>query len=554
MNELGVHLILGLGVLGGILSAMAFKRFSAPQVLGYIAAGILLGQTGFKVVNAEAIRQLQPFNLFTLGLIGFLVGAELRADTMKKYARQFAGILVAEGVFAFVLVGIGTGTIVYLVSGSMVAAVAAGVVFGAVASATDPASTISVLWEYRCAGVLTTTLTAIVALDDALALTLYGIGTGVAQMVTGGGVDVFREVSRLALELPGSVLLGIAGGALAVVVLRRSHNQENVMTAAVGLLLLCIGIGILEGMDIILIAMSFGITLVNSAPERSKSFVELVRKISPPFYVMFFVLVGARLHFGAMPLWLWGVVAVYVVFRSTGKFVGAWWGAKVMGASATVRRNAGLGLMAQGGVAIGLSVMASQRLGNVNITPELSFADALVFVVTATTFIVQLLGPPLVKLAVKRAGEDGRNVTEEDIMERLQVSEVPSPDVTMVKVVDNVQMVVNAYVGAASSSVAVVDNGGAFQGLIGSNEIKNILLEQNVWTWVLASDISSYPSVTLKPDQTVSSALRILSQTGAEEAAVVDDTGKLTGLLDRGTIIKAVRHELVRGQMSNSAS
>jgi NhaP-type Na+/H+ or K+/H+ antiporter len=64
-------------------------------------------------------------------------------------------------------------------------ALAVGVVFGAICSATDPASTVSVLWEYKTRGPLTTMLTAIVALDDALALVLYIISVSLATFLTG---------------------------------------------------------------------------------------------------------------------------------------------------------------------------------------------------------------------------------------------------------------------------------------------------------------------------------------------------------------------------------
>ena len=39
---------------------------------------------------------------------------------------------------------------------------------GSIASATAPAATVDVLWEYKTRGILTTTVLAIVALDDGL--------------------------------------------------------------------------------------------------------------------------------------------------------------------------------------------------------------------------------------------------------------------------------------------------------------------------------------------------------------------------------------------------
>jgi len=45
-------------------------------------------------------------------------------------------------------------------------------------------------------------------------------------------------------------------------------------------------------------------------------------------------------------------------------------------------------------------------------------------VVTASTFVVQLLGPPSVKAAVLKAGEAGMNITEADLIESYTVQDV----------------------------------------------------------------------------------------------------------------------------------
>ena len=161
--DLSVLFILGIGAFGGILGASLFQHFRIPQVVGYIAIGLIIGQSGIGLVRPEDIVSLRLFNLFALGLIGFLVGGELKADTLKRYKKQFFAILLGEGLGAFFLVGILTGLALWLFTHNVPISIAVGIVFGAIASATDPASTIDVLWEYRARGALTTTLIAIVA-------------------------------------------------------------------------------------------------------------------------------------------------------------------------------------------------------------------------------------------------------------------------------------------------------------------------------------------------------------------------------------------------------
>ena len=93
--------ILGIGIFGGIAGAWFFQKIKVPQVLGYLVIGIIIGQSGMKLINSDIIDSLKHFNFFALGIIGFLVGGELHGSTMKKYGKQFSAILLGEGVLAF---------------------------------------------------------------------------------------------------------------------------------------------------------------------------------------------------------------------------------------------------------------------------------------------------------------------------------------------------------------------------------------------------------------------------------------------------------------------
>ena len=53
-----------------------------------------------------------------------------------------------------------------------------------------------------------------------------------------------------------------------------------------------------------------------------------------------------------------------------------------------------------------------------------SSGQVIIFTITTTTLIVEVIGPPLVKLAAELAGEIGRNVTEEDVIDSWKVADV----------------------------------------------------------------------------------------------------------------------------------
>ena len=81
-----------------------------------------------------------------------------------------------------------------------------------------------------------------------------------------------------------------------------------------------------------------------------------MRQVDYPLYVAFFVLAGANLHIETLAhIGLLGIA--YVGARALGKYLGSAWGARLGAFGERERRMVGFALMAQAGVAIGLSGM-----------------------------------------------------------------------------------------------------------------------------------------------------------------------------------------------------
>lgn len=548
--HLGILVLLGIGVLGGALGAWFFQKIRIPQVVGYIVVGLIVGRSGLKLLDTVQIDQLRSFTWFALGLIGFLVGGELKADTFRQYGRQFFQILLWEGLFAFVLVAAGSALIVFLVTGSVAAALAAGVVFGAIASATDPASTVEVLWEYRARGIMTMTVIAIIALDDALAMMLYGIGTSCAGMLTGGENHLLLQMGKVAFELLGSVVFGLIGGALMSMLLRFLHHKhEQTLAIAIGLLLVMIGLATMVHLDVILVTMVMGVVLINTAPHYAEKTFLIIKSFSVPIYVMFFVMVGARLSIGQMPLWLWVIVALYVVGRTVGKITGCWLGAKLSGAPEKVQRYCGLALFPQGGVAIGLSIMATQHLGSIAVNEAYTLGEVVVAGVTATTFIVQLIGPSMVKYSIQKAGELGRNITEQDVFESMNVGQVAMGPIEPVRQTDSLGFLLRRFSSGENLAYPVVDSEGKMIGLVTLPYLKDILTNSDCWDWMVVADVM-VPEVKGVPESMpLAEALRRLEEEGYEQMPVLSDKdGRPVGILDLRHAQKIINQELIRRQ------
>ena len=545
--DTGLLFLFGLSIFGGIISALIFKKVKMPQVLGYILAGIIIGQSGFHLISRIHIDHLVSFNYFALGIIGFLVGSEIKFEDMRKYGKQFSLILFAEGILAFLLVGVSVALCLWQVSGSVPLALAGGMVFGAIASATDPAATMNVLWEYRAAGILTTTIIAIVALDDALAMFLYGLGTSLSKILTGGSADILGELSHVFFNLFFSIGLGIATGVLIGVLIRKVRNRDTIFVLGFGLLLVCIGLSVLLDLDIILASMFAGVALVNMVPARSRDVIDNIRGISTPIYILFFVLVGARINISSMPLWLWLIIAVYVLMRSAGKYLGSWIGARLSNADPVVRRFTGMSLFSQGGVAIGLSIMASGSLGNIMVADGLSLGDVIVFGVTTTTLIVQLAGPVLVKVAVKKAGESGRNITVEDVISGWKVIDCIEEKSISVQVDATIRDIVNVFNEADDTFVSVLDKDSRFLGIISFKDIKSVFLDQSTWDWLVAGDFVKKMKNTAFAGGQLIDSVALMDQLHLDQLPVLSDpdSSKWLGVIDKKKIFKSARKKIL---------
>lgn len=544
VHHLNVILLLGIAIFGGTIGARIFQRLHIPQIIGCIIIGVGIGESGLRLVSEEVVQLVEPLNYFALGIIGFMIGGELKLDVLKKYGRQFVTILIAEGVAAFILVSVAVFGISLAFTGNVKMSIALGIVLGAISSATDPASTIQVLWEYKTRGALTTAAIAIVALDDALALTLYAFGTSIAGILTGhGGSSIAGGLAAAVYELGVALLVGCIGGFILRTLLIRIKNEDSELTFAIGAVLLAIGLSITLKLDVILASMALGLTLANSAPHRSQKTLEMVKRFAPPIYVMFFVLVGARLKVENMSTMTWLLVVAYVLGRSIGKIGGAYWGGRWSGAQPSVRKYLGICLFAQGGVAIGLSILASHRF-------DPAISSVVILVVAATTFIVQLLGPLFVKLGVKKAGEIGMNVREEDLIEAHRVRDVMDAEAPTIPAGMSLDEVIQFVSQTESLYYPVVDEKMRIIGAITLHGIRNTFATQGLNSWLVALDIMEPVISRIVPEMPLSEAIEKIRRYDVDYLPVVQSKAeeRLVGLLDYPAVRRALTAEVLARQ------
>ncbi len=542
--HLNVILVLGLAVFGGTVGAKIFQRLRIPQVVGYIVIGIVLGRSALNVIDPRVIQSLAPFSIFALGIIGFMIGGELKHDVFRQYGRQFIIILLAEGLFAFALVGAAVTVTSYLFTRNLNDSLALGLLLGAISSATAPAATVDVLWEYKTRGILTRTILAIVALDDGLALLLYGFATSFAGALLGDGhSDWLLNLAMPLWEIFGAIALGGLMGLVLVLIFRSVEEADKLLTFTIASVTLTIGLSLILRVESILAAMVLGAMLVNFRPRRSRDAFELVESFSPPIYVLFFVLVGARLKLTGVPVWIIVLAVVYVLGRSAGKITGSWLGARVARAPAAVRRYLGICLFSQAGVAVGLSLLASQRFGN-------SMGEAIVLIITVTTFLVQIFGPVLVKTGVTKAGEVGMNITEEDLIRARSVQDVMNSKPAVMPAGMGLGEVIDLVSQTDSLYYPVVAVDGALVGAVTLHGIRNTFATEELNDWLVALDIMEPVVARAAPQMPLGEAFEQATRHGVDYLPVVNGQqgNVLVGLLDCRAVRRALSAEVLSRQ------
>ncbi len=537
-------LAIGFAIFFGTVGARLFQKVRIPQVVGYIVIGLILGRSGFDLIDSVTIDALTPFNYFALGLIGFMIGGELHREVFRKYGGQFLTILLSQGIGAFVLVSLLVGAVAMIFTRDVRLSAALGMIFGAIASATAPAATASVLWECKARGPLTTMVFAIIALDDGLALVLYSLAASAAAAIIGlGDGGLLAILGRALRELAGGALLGAVAGLVLNFVLRRAGARENSLTFTIGAVALVVGAGRWLGVDVILASMALGMTLTNFAQRRSNEAFRIVQRFAPPIYVLFFVVVGAQLHVQGMPLWVWALAPAYLVARTAAKIVGANLGARWAGATATVRKYLGLCLFSQGGVAVGLSIMAAARFPSEIGTP-------VIMVIALTTLVVELIAPPCVKIAIKRAREDGLDVTEDDLARSSRAGEVMDRTAPTFSEGARLADILRTIAETSATSYAVTDPKGDLLGVITLQDLKQSFSAEGLTEWLLATDLMRPPVDTITEQTTLIEAMTRMGEQDLESIPVVagEDDRRLLGLLGRPAGGRWLSQELLRRQ------
>lgn len=365
----------------GVAAVPIFKRIGLGSVLGYIAAGLVIGPFGLRVVTEPEII----LHTSELGVVMFLfvIGLEMQPRRLWGLRREIFGLGVLQvAACAALLTGagvvIGLPPLVALIAGLGFVLTSTAIVFQTLeerGELTTPAG-------QKMVSVLLLEDLAIVPLLAFVAfIAPQAEETSLAERLTGIGIAVAAIVG---LVLVGRFLLNPLFRILA-----NAHARE-VMTAAALLVVL----GAALAMDMSGLSMAMGAFLAGVLLSESSFRHQLEADIEPFRGILlglFFIAVGMSLDLeviAANYAFIALAVIVYMIVKSAGIYVIA----RLLRSAHREALERAI-LMAQGGEFA--FVLFSAALGAGILTPELN-------AILATTVIVSMILTPLAILGFNR--------------------------------------------------------------------------------------------------------------------------------------------------------
>lgn len=382
------------------------SRFRIPRLPVYMAVGALVG-----VINSQAddsaelaLPVVSPAMLVLIGLIAgsHLIWAEIKPQ-LKPISMQVVGLSLCVplvvGIYIFVAIGS---------SEPAPGRLAVALLAGAVLLALSPPVAIAVVSEARAAGPFTRFVLGTTVVMDVIVVSLFAVAITIAKVLLGRSeaTSTSEVVGTIGLGLALAVVGGVLLGALLDQVMRRAPRTEAIIVSVLlaGLAVWLVNttevmLGQRFGFDLeieeLLVATVAGLLVANLSPARD-TFAELLDRLAPWAYVVFFTLVGLGLHVGTLVAAFGAALALWAL-RIAGMWVGSTGAMALAKQPAAVRRTAWRAFVPQAGIALALASAVAEQFPKIG--PRLSA------VIIGTIVLNEVTGTFFLRSALRANGE-----------------------------------------------------------------------------------------------------------------------------------------------------
>lgn len=380
-------------------------KVKLPSILGWLLTGMIIGPHALNWMGEGLMDSTWFHILSNVGEVtaGMLIGTELILKEIKKSGKQIVTITIFEGIITFTVV-----SIAFFFVEDVPMSIA--LVFGAIALATAPAPSLSIVREYKANGPVSKTLIPLAALDDVLAVIVFFLVIGgVSSIFTGAKIQILPILMMVILP----IAVGAITGFISSKVLKKSCEKKETIIKAMLLIIITAMIGRyvsenILSVNLLLVGIAFSAVIANMvSEERLKEIMRAMNPIIGVALMLMIVSLGAPLDYHLI-LGAGALTAVYIIARAIGKLLGAYLGGKVSKADKNVCNYLGLSLLPHSGVSLLFTGIAVTTL--LPIAPE--YATMIQGTIAAAAVINEIIAVFLAKQAFKMAGEievDNRN-------------------------------------------------------------------------------------------------------------------------------------------------
>jgi Kef-type K+ transport system membrane component KefB len=203
----------------------------------------------------------------------------------------------------------------------------------------------------------------------------------------------FGTLGEVLIAVLVSVAVGLGVGWLLVQYLRKTSEYRVLVLLMTAFFL--VSLGEQFHLEYILIAMAAGFYVQNFS-RQGPAFLRGLEANSLPVYALFFAVAGAELRLDVLR-GVWAFALLIILVRILGYVASTRIGARVAGDKGPVASLAWMGFLSQAGVTLGIANMVRERF-------DVWGADVAI-VIIAMIAVHELIGPPIFRYALIRAGE-----------------------------------------------------------------------------------------------------------------------------------------------------
>ncbi len=376
--------------------ALIFYKIKQPMVIGYIAAGMLIGPytPPFSLItHPEVVNLLAEIGIV---LLLFVVGLEYPIAKLKSVGKKALIIATTE---AF-----GTLALGYVVGQAMGLAFFDSLFLALSISVTSTVIVMRVLEELGMikdkAAVL---LLGVAVIEDIIIVSILAVLQSVAATGSLSIQEVGISVGLVLAFIGGALFFGSKTVPKFVDMVSKTNHHDLIIVAVLGV---AFGLSFLANQ--IGVSVAAGAFFAGVLVAESKSHA-IARVLSMPlrdmFAALFFVSVGALMDISLLPLFI--VPALILIATSfAGKFVTVYLSAKMMGTDKKTSMKSGFALSASGGE---LALVTAKGGADVGAT------SAFILPMVGTmTIITTFLSPYVIKFGWKFANSLRQKEEEEE--------------------------------------------------------------------------------------------------------------------------------------------